>query len=180
MKQAALVWLLVAGSCGAVPVLAADSFIVCQSTYALCTTAKCVRVPGQKNTVSGACDVKSGYSAGLQPCQDAKQTSQGQQIRSRYFPIRSYQACSNGRPWAWCLDKACITDKKDPSKAECACTLVKNRGAYVSVTATYDKSACTTGIISSAPVMQDHEVTDFLKDNDQLKASPAVVLNGDK
>ena len=52
-------------------------FKVCQSTYALCTTAPCTPVAGTKDTVSCACEVKTGYSAGLEACQDAAATSGG-------------------------------------------------------------------------------------------------------
>jgi hypothetical protein len=37
-----------------------------------------------------------------------------------------------------CLDKPCIIDKKDPSKAACACTSVKDQGPYVIVGNTYN------------------------------------------
>jgi hypothetical protein len=65
----------------AIPVsdgFAADQpdFTLCKSTYALCTTAPCTPVAGQKDTVSCACDVKSGYSAGTEPCQGLKKSSQ--------------------------------------------------------------------------------------------------------
>ena len=49
------------------------SFKVCQSTYALCTTAPCTPVEG--DTVSCACEVKTGYSAGQEECQDVKETA---------------------------------------------------------------------------------------------------------
>ena len=109
MKKSRLVCLLCALGFG-MPLVAADSFVVCQSTYALCTTAKCIPVPGKTDTVSCACDVKSGYSAGQEACQSAKQTSEGEQVRSRYFPVKSHMVCSNNRPWAWCLDKVCLVD----------------------------------------------------------------------
>jgi hypothetical protein len=37
-------------------------FIVCQSTYALCTTAQCELIAGREDTVSCACGVRTGYS----------------------------------------------------------------------------------------------------------------------
>ena len=179
MKKSRLVCLLCALGFG-MPLVAADSFVVCQSTYALCTTAKCIPVPGKTDTVSCACDVKSGYSAGQEACQSSKQTSEGEQVRSRYFPVKSHMVCSNNRPWAWCLDKVCLVDKNDPSKAQCACSLVKDQGPYIIVTDTYNESDCETGITSSATVAQDHEITDFLKNNDHLKAFPAPVLTDHK
>ena len=47
MKKSRLVWLLLTLGFS-VPLLAADSFVVCQSTYALCTTAKCAPYPAKR------------------------------------------------------------------------------------------------------------------------------------
>jgi hypothetical protein len=153
------------------------SFKVCESTYALCTGAPCTPVEGREGAVSCACEVKTGYSAGQEPCQEPTETSGGKQIRSRYFPVKSYAICDNDRPWAWCLDKPCIIDKDNPAKASCACTTVKKQGPYVIVADTYTDTACTTGIISSATVTQDHQVTDFLKSSSELKPFDVKVLN---
>jgi len=155
-------------------------FTLCKSTYALCTTAPCAPVAGQKDAVSCACDVKTGYSAGTEPCQGKVETANGTQVRSRYYPVKSYAVCTNDRPWAWCLDKPCIIDKNDPTKAACACTSVKEEGNYVIVTSKYAASTCTTGIISSATVTQIDQVTDFLKKSSQLKPFGITVLNSPK
>lgn len=155
-------------------------FKVCQSTYALCTTAPCTPVAGTKDTVSCACEVKTGYSAGLEDCAAEKDTKAGIEIKSRYFPVKSYAICSDDSSWAWCLDKPCTIDKDDPTKAICACTSVKDQGAYVIVTDTLTDSTCTTGIISSATVTQITQVTDFLKTNSDLKPFDIKVLNSGK
>jgi len=155
-------------------------FTLCKSTYALCTTAPCTLVAGQKDTVSCACDVKTGYSAGTEPCQGKVETAKGTQVRSRYYPVKSYAVCTNDRPWTWCLDKPCIIDKNDPTKAACACTSVKEEGNYVIVTSKYAASTCTTGIISSATVTQIDQVTDFLKKSSQLKPFGINVLSSPK
>jgi hypothetical protein len=155
----------------------ASHFTACQGKYALCTTASCKPVPGKKGLVSCDCDVKTGYSASTKACQEVKKTDKGQLIYSRYYPIKSYVRCSNNRPWAWCLDKPCIIDKNNPSKAACTCSLVKDQGDYIIVTDTYSKSACTTGIISSATVKDDEQITDFLKTQEALPPFPVNVLN---
>jgi hypothetical protein len=155
-------------------------FTLCKSTYALCTTAPCTPVAGTKDTVSCTCEVKTGYSAGQKACQGVTKSSEGEQVRSRYYPVKSYAVCTNDRPWAWCLDKPCIVDKNDPSKATCACTSVKDQGSYVIVTPTYARSTCTTGIISSATVTQITQVTDFLKTSTELKPFDIEVLNSPK
>lgn len=153
------------------------AFTVCESTYALCTTAQCTEAAGETGTVSCACEVETGYSAGMEPCQAETETSEGTQISSRYYPIKSYAACSNDRPWAWCLDKPCLVEKNDPAKASCACTVVKDKGPYLIVTDNYDASTCTTGLWSSATVKDVDQITDFLKTNDDLKPYDLKVLS---
>lgn len=152
-------------------------FKVCESTYALCTTAACEPIDGDKDTVSCACDVKTGYSAGEEPCTGEIKTEKGTQISSRYYPITGYAACNNDRPWAWCLDKPCIVDAADPAKASCACTVTKDQGPYLVVTDTYTDTTCTTKIWSSATVQGVKQITDFLKTNPNLKPFDIKVLN---
>jgi len=152
-------------------------FTLCKSTYALCTTAKCTPVPGKEGTVSCACEVRTGYSAGQAACQPAKDTGEGRQIASRYYPVKSLAICANDRPWANCLDSPCVVDKADPTKAACACTTVKDQGPYVIVGDTFTRKTCTTGIISSATVVQNKRITDFLKSSSELKPFAVKVLN---
>lgn len=94
---------------------------MCKSTFALCTIARCDPIPGNAKEVACHCTVNNGYSAGQEPCQGIKQTAEGQQIRSRYYPVKSYAVCSNDRPWAWCLDKPCTIDLNNPQAAACTC-----------------------------------------------------------
>lgn len=155
----------------------ADNFTACKGEYALCTTATCTPIPGKPGLVSCKCDVKTGYSAGTKECQKVKKTTEGDLIYSRYYPIKSYARCSNNRPWAWCLDKPCIVDKNNPLKASCVCSLVKDQGDYIIVTDSYNKSTCNTGIISSATVKDDQQITDFLKTQKELPPFPKKVMN---
>ena len=89
------------------------SYIVCESTYALCTTAKCTSIEEGQETVLCDCEVKTGYSVGSTPCHEPIETPEGKQVVSRYFPIKSFAFCTNERPWAWCYDRPCIVDKSD-------------------------------------------------------------------
>jgi hypothetical protein len=150
---------------------------VCESTYALCTTAPCQPIAGKENTVACACEVKTGYSLGMEPCKEKAETSDGVQIVSRYFPIKSYAICDNDRPWANCLDSPCTVDGSDPSKASCACPAIKQKGPYVVVTYTYTDQTCTTDLWSSATVTDANAVTEFLKTNDNLKPFEVKVLS---
>jgi hypothetical protein len=156
----------------------AQTFKVCKSEFALCTIAPCDPVPGNDKQVACHCTVNTGYSAGQEPCQGIKETADGQQIRSRYYPVKSYAVCSNDRPWAWCLDKPCIVDKNNPQAALCTCDAVKNLGDYVIVASKYNSATCTTGVISSATVQQSEQITAYLKNNAKaLPPFPIQVLN---
>jgi hypothetical protein len=156
-------------------------FTLCRSKYALCTSAPCRPVVGKPEMVSCKCRVEDGYSAATATCQTAEQTSTGN-LMSRYFPVTGYlAACSNGRDWAWCLDKPCEIDKNDRSKADCACSVVKNLGTYVIGTtkigkSEYTKSTCTTGIISSATIQQIDQITDFIASQKQIPVPPLEIL----
>ena len=155
----------------------AQDLKVCDSTFALCTVAWCDPIPGNDKQVSCHCTVNKGYSAGAEACSGIQQTPEGQQIRSRYYPVKSYAVCSNNRPWAWCLDKPCIIDKNNPEAAACKCDVVKDLGAYVIVTSNYMPTTCTTGVISSATVTQIGQATESLKKAKVLEPFPIQVLN---
>jgi hypothetical protein len=155
----------------------AQELKVCKSTFALCTIAPCDPIPGNDKQVSCHCTVNHSYSAGAEPCVGEKDTAEGQQIHSRYYPVKSYAVCANDRPWAWSLDKPCIIDKNNPEAAACTCDVVKNLGAYVVVTTNYTPATCTTGVISSATVPQIDQATASLKKAMVLPPFPIKVLN---
>lgn len=155
----------------------AASFTACKSTYALCTTASCKPIPGQKGNLLCGCSVQRGYSAGTHACKAVVHTSAGQLIYSRYYPVKAYAECSNSRPWAWCLDVPCLIDKNHPTRAACTCTVVTNQNPYVIVTDKYTTSTCTTGIISSATVQGITEISNFIQSKHLLPPFTIKVLN---
>ncbi len=157
--------------------VSAQELKVCKSTFALCTIAPCDPVHGNDKQVSCHCTVNHSYSVGAAPCSGVNNTPDGQEIHSRYYPVKSYAICSNDRPWAWCLDKPCIIDKNNPEAAACKCDAVKNLGAYVIVTSNYTPATCTTGVISSATVAQIDQATAALKKAKVLPPFPIQVLN---
>ncbi|HEX4211320.1 MAG TPA: hypothetical protein VHY56_13070 [Candidatus Binataceae bacterium] len=143
----------------------AQEFIVCSSTYALCTTALCTPIADTPGFDSCSCNVMTGYSAGQSLCQNVQDTGEGQAILSRYYPITSYAYCSNDRPWANCLDSPCLIDQNNPSSATCICTETVNQGPYLVINADgqYNPATCTTGLHSSATVAGADALTRFLK-----------------
>lgn len=158
----------------------ATNFTLCKSTYALCTTARCKAVPGKKNALTCGCVVRTGYSAGTQICRPVQHTAAGDLIYSRYFPVRAYAVCSNSRPWAWCLDVPCLTDRNHPSRASCACTAVQEENPYIIVTDKYAQSTCATGIISSATLQGIKQIDNFIQSKHLLPAFTVKLLNTPK
>lgn len=159
----------------------APAFAVCKGTFALCTEAVCDPVitttaDGKKEVgFSCRCKVQVGYSAGgnvprEDPCQSVPTAppSVGQKIPSRYVPIKSYVACNNNRPWAWCLDARCTVehvDQSDPEKvqARCACRIATGKPyVYGPPDGKYSRTGCDKEYISSATTDDVFQVTEFL------------------
>ncbi len=78
------------GEFGARP--ARRSFTMCKSTYALCTTAACVPIAGQKGNLNCPCSVHTAcYSGGVKACKAVKHCYvAGDLIYSRYYPVKAY------------------------------------------------------------------------------------------
>jgi hypothetical protein len=151
-------------------------FKVCKSTYALCTTARCSSIPGNPDSVACKCDVRTGYSLGAKDCEDVPKPVAGTAVKSRYFPIASFVSCSNNKPWAFCLDSPCVIDAKGAT-ATCTCSLKQGSDPYVIVTDRYAKDTCSSGVISSATVMDVLQATEFLKTSEHLPPRDFKVLN---
>ena len=156
------------------PPASSTGFTLCSSTYALCTDADCTPIPGQNGNLSCGCQVHTGYSAATQACQ-LGHPKPGGKIKSRYFPVESYEICSNIRPWAWCLDVPCTIDKKDPSKATCTCTTAENQGPWVGQA--NNPASCTNGIISSATVHDIEQIGRYINDQKLWPPYTPKVLN---
>ncbi len=159
------------------PPASSTSFTLCSSTYALCTDAACMPIPGQTGNFCCGCQVHTGYSAATQACQSGH-PKPGGKIKSRYFPVEAYEICSNPRPWAWCLDVPCTIDKKDPSRATCTCTSPP-AGSQSSpwVGQANNPASCTNGIISSATVDGIETIGRFINDQKLWPPYTPKVLN---
>jgi hypothetical protein len=173
----AIAWMACAAAALALGVPArAQGLEVCDGPFALCTVARCDPIPGNDRQVNCHCTVNQGYSAGLRECSGVVETAKGRQILSRYFPIKSYVACANGRPWAACGDKPCMIDRNNPQAADCTCDLRKDRGPYVVATGEYTPATCTSGLVSSATVQETEQVTEALRNSKVLPSFPLQVL----
>jgi hypothetical protein len=167
------------GSGGNSSVPTSPQFVVCKSTFALCTTALCSPIPGDDQNVSCNCTVTTSYSIGSTKCPGVQKTSEGLTVVSRYYPIKSYLRCSNDRPWAMCLNSPCVINPASPSQASCKCTVLADQGPYIIVNADgdYSDTSCINGVNSYATVADVDQVTDYLLfHNTPLKTFPIAVF----
>lgn len=167
------------GSGSSSSVTTSPQFIVCKSTYALCSTALCSPIPGDDQNVSCNCNVMTGYSAGTTECAGEQKSGDSLTVISRYYPIKSYLRCSNDRPWAMCLNGPCVVNPANPSQASCKCTVLANQGPYIIVNADgdYSDTSCINGVNSYATVVDVDQITDYLLlHNTPLKPFPIAVF----
>jgi hypothetical protein len=110
--------------------------VVCTQQYALCSSAKCVPVPGMKAKSVCRCLVESGPSLGSLSCKARKPRKVQNDLTLLYssfsFLNKPNQMlhCPSGKPWTFCLDKPCYISPHDPSKAVCTCDIKYTKDFY--------------------------------------------------
>jgi peroxiredoxin len=128
------------------------SAYICLQKYALCTNAPCRPDPRDPKVVICDCVVKGGYSVGLTPC--AHRAPRGSNLYSTFSTelvtgnVRA-MTCGANIPWANCVDAPCKLDGDDPSKATCACPVVKT-GPSFTLGGNCDTSTCGKTVWSGA------------------------------
>ena len=117
------------------PCVNTSGFNLCKQPYALCTSAKCIRLKSNPNMVVCYCDILHGCSFGTQSCESLKPYKKGNLnfLYSTYNPIQSASNCNKlvtypnelnpSTTFANCLNQICIVDPENKRKAFCFCPL---------------------------------------------------------
>jgi hypothetical protein len=97
------------------PAVAADQLVFCgaKQVFADCTEAPCTLTANGE--ASCKCRIRDQPSVSMNDCTPAK----GNELQSRYYPIRAYQICPNTKTWANCLGSPCT--KNTDGSASCTC-----------------------------------------------------------
>ncbi|OGO97424.1 MAG: hypothetical protein A3F41_05230 [Coxiella sp. RIFCSPHIGHO2_12_FULL_44_14] len=139
---------------------------ICNSTYALCTSATCFPLLGEPKKVICRCIMKAGYSMGYKPCQNPQKGVAGHTlIVSRFYPLSKQNKytllCKKGYAWADCLDKPCYANVEKKGQALCTCDVKHNKpfGFFVE---NCEKTKCTSGIYSAILSQQAEEIEKLL------------------
>jgi hypothetical protein len=131
--------------------------IICNETYALCTSAPCIPDPANPEKALCQCDVEEGISFGKKSCSQRRARTDGHGIKhlvSTYsfvqYPSKKTMWCEDGNPWTYCLDMPCVVDPTDPKKAICSCD-IKRSGKFLTLGGECDTATCKTAYWSGAP-----------------------------
>lgn len=143
---------------------------LCNHTYALCTSARCVPQPGDPSKAICFCDVEEGKSLSTVPCETVKPTTDANGIRTVYstFSMKQFEVgkkgmkCPGSTPWTWCLNKRCTVEPSDPKKAICICDVMRNTGEWMTLGGNCDRSTCKTGYWSGATLAEVENGSAFL------------------
>jgi hypothetical protein len=142
---------------------------VCNHTFALCTSALCVPLPGDATKTICFCDVEEGPSMSTVRCDRLRPSQDAKGIRTVFstFSFKQFtqgkqgMRCAAGTPWSWCLNKRCTVDPTDPKRAICTCDVVRTE-EWMTLGGNCDTSTCETGYWSGAAM------TDFAQGNSFL------------
>lgn len=131
--------------------LEVDGVWLCNQTYALCTSAPCVRSATDSDIAVCDCVVLNGYSMGFKPCDE--RVPSGTRVVSTFSTDNvndnfGVMSCPSGTLWANCLDMECEVDPANPAQAHCLCKT--ETGESKTFGGGCDTARCTTTIWSGA------------------------------
>ena len=151
---------------------AAESQVMCDQEYALCTSARCIPDPTDPTKKALCnCDVFVGKSLGATSCDKRKPQQLSNDVKAvtstfsfQQMPPKEAMYCPDGAVWTDCLDYPCVVDPSDPNKALCSCAIVTT-GKSVTFGGDCDTSTCKNAFWSAAATS-----TNFVKAAQMLEA----------
>lgn len=159
---------------------------LCNQTYALCTSALCIPLPGDPSKATCLCDVEEGRSMATVPCDTLKSSTDAHGITTVYstFSFKQFQEgkkamkCPDGTPWTWCLNKRCTIDPSDSKKAICVCDVVRS-GEWMTLGGNCNTATCDAGYWSGATLKDNADGNAFLTKALGLDKSPVKWCQAD-
>ncbi len=141
--------------------------ILCDKTYALCTSAPCIPDPKDPSTAICECVVQKGKNAGFSTCEQRKPLAdkyKATHILSTFsyaqFATKKSLSCPKGTPWSNCVDMPCTIDPQNQNRAICNCK-IDNTHAFFTFGGNCKTASCSTGFWSAAV---SGEITNSLRD----------------
>lgn len=130
--------------------------IICEQDYALCTSARCIPIPGSSSNAICDCVVENGKSAGYKTCDERKPTQDKYKVTSlistfsfAQFATKRPMNCPEGLPWTNCVDMSCTVDPQNSKRALCNC-VIESTQAFFTFGGSCKTHTCATGFWSGA------------------------------
>lgn len=135
---------------------ASPSAIVCEQSYALCTSAPCIPDPKTPGKSLCTCSVEQGQSAGFTTCDKRKPYLDKYNVTRlistfsfAQFSSKKSLDCPQGAPWSNCVDMPCTVDPQNANRAICQCEL-STTPAFFTFGGNCESASCKTGFWSGA------------------------------
>lgn len=153
---------------------------LCHQQFALCTSAPCIPQPGNPSVSICVCDVEEGPNLATVPCDEVAPSVDAEGVRTVYsqFALTQFEqgkkgmSCASGTPWSNCLNKICTVDPADPSKAICACDIVRT-GEWQTAGGDCDRATCNTAYWSGSLLGDSKNNVAFMMKELKIAQSPA-------
>lgn len=136
--------------------LASPEPIVCEEDYALCTSARCIPVPGSSTHTMCDCVVERGLSVGYKSCEQRKPKQNKYKaitLISTFsfvqFSDKKPMNCPKGSAWSNCVDMPCTIDPQNVKRAICLCKMDSTQ-AFFTFGGDCNTKTCATGFWSGA------------------------------
>ena len=152
---------------------------VCDTPYALCTSARCIPDPSAPDTQAiCTCEVTQGPNYATVPCADrypATVENNTVRILSTYSfvqaPTKPVLSCPEGEAWTDCLNQPCTVDPTDPTKAICTCP-IKTTKSFVTYGGDCNTLTCGNAFWSAATLKDFDAGSEALMDVMGLEEEP--------
>ncbi|WP_010652615.1 hypothetical protein [Fluoribacter dumoffii] len=130
--------------------------IICDQDYALCTSARCIPLPGSSTNAICDCVVEKGKSVGYKTCKERKPVQDRYKVMTlistfsfAQFATKSSMSCPQGSPWTNCVDMACTVDPQNSKRALCNCKIERAQ-AFVTFGGDCNTDTCSSSYWSGA------------------------------
>lgn len=163
---------------------ASETPIICDQDYALCTSARCIPIPGSLANAICDCVVEKGKSAGYKTCKERKPVQNRYKVTTlistfsfEQFATKRPMNCPEGLPWTNCVDMLCTVDPQNSKRALCNCRIERTQ-AFFTFGGDCNTNTCSTGFWSGATQANGTILRNALMQEMHLKSKkyPRLVL----
>lgn len=151
---------------------------VCEQDYALCTSARCIPMPGSLTKAMCDCVVEKGNSVGYKTCEERKPKPNKYKAITlistfsfEHLSEKKPMNCPKGTPWTNCVDMPCTVDPQNAKRAICLCKIESTQG-FFTFGGGDDSDTCATGFWSGATPEEGDILRKALLQKTNVKQSP--------